>query len=87
VAPQWYSCPSCRGGVAPGAAFCSWCGMRFAQPVPSGAPQPQGSQPPTSHQPSLGGSITQGFGWGCGCLLVGVAIILILFMLASAGHH
>lgn len=91
MGPQLYSCPSCRGGVAPGAAFCPWCGTRFAQPMPSAPPQPQWVQPQyvaPPPQPSLGGSITQGFGWGCGCLLVGVAIVVIFFLLVvNAAPH
>jgi hypothetical protein len=59
--------------------------------MPSTPPMQQWAQPqyppPAPRQPSLGGSITQGFGWGCGCLLVLVAIVFILIVLGSMGHH
>jgi hypothetical protein len=96
---QIYQCPFCRGSVGPGAAFCPNCGGRFSQPAPppvvppgySAPPTPQYQAPqyyvPPQKQPSLGGSITQGFGWGCGCLLIIPTIFLILLILANMGAH
>jgi len=52
------------------------------QPYPRYPPQYAPYQQPQRSGPSLGGSITQGFGWGCGCLLVIVAIFLILVISA-----
>jgi hypothetical protein len=48
VASQWYACPSCRGGVAPGAAVCQWCGLRFGRPMPASPPPGAVISPPSS---------------------------------------
>lgn len=77
MAPQLYQCPACGGPVAYGATACPRCGWRPAPPLSYPPPQPKG--------PSLGGSVTQGFGWACGCLLIIPAIIVILVLLASLG--
>jgi hypothetical protein len=87
LGPNMAFCPSC------GTKFATPTPAAPPAPVtptyPPQAPSYAYSQPPQYQQPqqsgpSLGGSITQGFGWGCGCLLVLVAIFLILVLMV---HH
>lgn len=76
------TCPDCGGPVSTEAAACPTCGRPNRQIQPARPPQ---QNAPTGG-PTLGGSMTQGFGWGCGCLLVLVAIIVILVVLGSSSH-
>ena len=76
--PAVFQCPGCGGPVAYTAAFCPRCGWR-----------PPVYQYPTQEKgPSMGGSITQGFGWACGCLLMIPAVFLILYLMGVfAANH
>lgn len=75
-------CAHCGTRLKDGAAFCTECGTVFRA-----APPPVYYGPPPQQSPSMGGSVTQGFGWGCGCLLVPVAIFVVLYVLGSIGQH